>query len=168
MEKVLLYSNEADVVYGSFDGLRKAYEEWCDENGVEIEDDGEWSWFYSDNDLSWQDAEYEIKSMDKQASNFLLVGYCGTWRGSFPGGKIEAHLYDLILKAVRNLDYVSIYVNDGAIEISGHHHDGSNSYTIHGLNKRAEKTIEKWEDLLSEQELHEKLNKPYYWTKLSY
>jgi len=163
MKKQLLYSNEPDVVYGSSYAFRKAYEENCKENEV----DGEWSWFESEDNFFWEDAEYKIKSMDKQASNFLLVGYCGTWRGSFPGGKIEAYLYDLILKAIRNLDYVSIYINNGAIEISGIHHDGSNSYTIHGLNKRAERTIEKWEHELSEQELHEKLNKPYYWVKLT-
>lgn len=99
--------------------------------------------------------------------HFLLVGTFGGWRGRESGGIMSWDLSELIRKCVQNVDYATFELTDeGTIEFTGYHHDGTNQYTIMELNGRAWKTIEKWEDLLSERELHEKLNCKYYTKKI--
>lgn len=166
IKRVTLYSSDPAEVYGSYDEFEKAYQEFCIDNGYEPTDDGIWDWFSSENDWSWESFQEMIAEMTSNFHGpFLLIGSAGTWRGRFDGGKISYDLLDLIRKA-NNMDDIKIELVDGAIKLICRHHDGTNYWTIHALNLRAEKTIEKWEDELSEQELHEKLNKSYYWKKL--
>lgn len=168
IKRVTLYSSDPAEVYGSYDEFEKAYQEFCADNDEEPTENGKYDWFSNEDAWGWESCEEQIAEIaDNFNGPFLLLGSAGTWRGRFDGGKISYDLLDLIKEANNKMDDIKIELVDGAIELICRHHDGTNYWTIHALNLRAEKTIEKWEDELSEQGLHEKLNKSYYWKKLA-
>jgi hypothetical protein len=168
INRVALYSSDPAEVYGSYDEFEKAYQEFCADNDEEPTENGKWDWFSGEDAWGWESCEESISEMTANSHNpFLLVGSCGTWRGNFAGGKIGYDLLDLIKDAINRMDDVKIELIDGAIELTCHHHDGTNRWTIHALNLRAESAIDKYVGYWkTDRELHEKLDKSYYWKKL--
>lgn len=161
-KKICLFSSD-------YDGdLREEYEDYCRESGYEPEPDGEWQW-WSDLvwDVYWPDFKYEMKQLSKKFDYFLCVGSCGLWNGRSEGGAVSDDVLELIEKIARSCDDFEVFLVDGHLEFEGHHHDGSNYYSIYALNKRANRTIDAYcEDLTANRELNEKLEKPYYMSKI--
>lgn len=169
IKRVALYSSDPAEVYGSYGEFEKAYQEFCADNNEEPTENGKWDWFSNENAWGWESCEEQIAEItDGFHGPFLLLGSAGIWRGNFPGGKIGYDLLDLIKEAINRMDDVKIELIDGAIELTCRHHDGTNRWTIHALNYRAQNAIDKWDGWYkTDRELHEKLNKSYYWKKLA-
>lgn len=164
-KEILLLTDDPSVFYGSYGAFEDAYKAYCVEYDEEWIDDNKWQWFTDEMDSEIDFFWDKVKTLDVQAERFLLVGTAGTWRGRMSGGMIDRDLKTLIEKSVNNMDNITIKLVNGAIEIEACHHDGTNTWTIYALNSRAEKTMDKWEEQLSERDLHDKLNKGFYHTK---
>ena len=165
-ETTVIYSSEIE----DYDLLRSEYENDCLENDIEPEESGEYQFWADQLEFDWDDMKTDIiPTIEKQCGNclYLCVGSSGLWTGRHSGGKLGRELYPLIREPANNLDDFSVTLVDGHLETAGHHHDGSNYYSIYRLNGRAEKKVEKWEDLLDDRELHEKLFRHYYLGKIS-
>ena len=160
-ERILLYSNEPDLIYGSYEDFRKVYEEDCKLNDIQPIEDGEFEWFseFEDNN-NW---DFFTTQIEEIKGVFLAVGYCGTWRGSKGAGIVSNDLMDLITTLCDCVDIVSIYLNpDGSIHFEGAHHDGTDIFTIYQLNKKGVVIAEHHKEEWKERELHEKLNNNNY------
>ena len=91
----------------------------------------------------WEDAEWTLKEIDKQAEAFIIFGSMGLWTGNheiIP--EMETSLMNLISKIINNKDSIDISLVDGHIDFSGIHHDGSNGYQIYGLTKEGAEIFE--------------------------
>lgn len=162
-----------------YDQLRKDYEDWCDEMDDEPEDNGELAWHDENVEVDWSDFKSEVKTFDENNPNtyFLCVGSY-TSRYGFPrsgaqaGGAVVYGLLNTVHKLIEGKDDFEFKLNEkGQIEFHGGHHDGSCSYTITRLNKRAHKVIDKVENeygsLIGNRELCEKLDKEFFAKKIT-
>lgn len=82
----------------------------------------------------WEAFVAELDSMFDEDC-YLLTGVCGRWNGPAEGGKFIHSTQDL-LDAIRHLDYIKVYDENGHFLISGYHHDGSDSYELKKLTKK--------------------------------
>lgn len=79
-----------------------------------------------------------LKELTNQTTYHVIYGSLGTWRGRFNiYPQVDIHLDSLVKKAMSNCD-CSVKLVDGKIEITSHHHDGTNYYTIQPLNRKGE------------------------------
>lgn len=101
-------------------------ETWTDEQIIQF--------MYDDIDVNL-DAETEnIKNIDMIHSNTILVtGTLGLWHGTVMGYKLleNAALKDIFSTTIG--DYIEFYENDGNIQCSDTHHDGTNHYVYREL-----------------------------------
>lgn len=161
-----------------YDQLRKDYEEWCEDMGEEPKEDGEFAWNNDNVEIEWDDFKWEVKNFDKKnpGTYFLCIGsysshYGWPRSGSQEGGAVICGLWETIRELIKNKDDFEFSLNEnGQLEFSGGHHDGHSSYTITRLNRRADKVIEatenRYEDLVGNRELNEKLDKKFYFKKI--
>ena len=121
---------------------------------------------YDNEDWEWRDMEEDLKCFfAKSTFGFLLCGSVGRWNGRFAGGYFFREFDDLY-KCWKDCDYIKIYDENGHLYIECSHHDGSNSYEIKELTAKGAEFRYDHEYDYSDRELHEKLWKSNFYTKL--
>ena len=113
--------------------------------------DSDISFYYDD---MYNDLKEQLHDFNKQANKFLMTGSCGLWYGRQQGGKVLEDLMDLINYLH---DYAKITFDDGVINVTTYHHDGTNYYQIRPLSSRGEKYFDNHYYTMSDDKLHDKL-----------
>lgn len=133
-----------------------------DDYNLDFEEDITEQEIYAQIDDDWEYAQDLLKTLDKQADHFLMVGSCGLWNGRVNGGKFLDDLLDFT-KYLYDNTIITLDTKTGIIEIETMHHDGTNYYTIKPITKLGERFYESWlyEDKHAEikfvEEMHDKL-----------
>ena len=132
----LLYSN---MDTPDFDYTKDyLFEEYGEEEGWETKDDIPDSVVYHEMDemqrRDWDDFMLEISTFFDNG-HYLLTGTCGRWNGPAEGGRFICSFNEL-LDALRHLDYMKFYDENGHFYISGYHRDGSDHYEVKRLTKK--------------------------------
>ena len=135
--KYEMYSN--DVNYTEW---FEEFKEHCECNNIDYTQYDEYSdafhdWVYDTISMYWDDMMANIKYDKDNNVGCVVVGTLGLWDGKH---KIDAKYFPTLEKAiyacVTDSDYVTIYNNNGVIEVIGVHHDGCNCLKIHKLNDK--------------------------------
>lgn len=150
MKKIIAtYFDNTDY---DFDLYKESFQECRELTDVEMEDvtDDEIYSFISDSlEMDYDDFFSNLQFSKFMDTPCVVTGSLGLWHGRhsiIP--ETFSDIEDAIKKCVENMDYCSIKQVYGHLEVTGIHHDGSNTFEIHLLNKRgidASERIE-WED----------------------
>lgn len=130
---------------------------------LEPSDDTVWDFIYEEDTIEWDAIWHELKNFFENKT-VIMYGTTGRWNGTFAGGKI-GEFEDLFNSLIRDCDYVEIEDNNGHMNITCSHHDGTNSMEVKILSSRGDNFAENWAyDYsprydFSEEELHEKIVK---------
>ena len=134
------------TLYNDYDynieDYRDAYLDYCDANGIDVEDEVS-MWFIQNMiDDEWFSLLDDILENNPYNVDCVVLGTLGLWNGKkqiVPTR--EKTLMEAIKNCCRGCDYNRIDIVDGHIEVKSVHHDGTNVYEIHILNKRGQKSI---------------------------
>ena len=138
IKNVTLY-NDYDY---NVEDYRDTYLNHCDANGIDVEDDVPMEFIQNILDEEWFSLLYERLENNPYNTDCVILGTLGLWHGRkqiVPTR--EKTLMDAIKNCCRDCDYNRIDIVDGHIEVTSAHHDGTNVYEIHILNKRGQKSI---------------------------
>ena len=119
----------------------QAFVEHCEINEIDHTQYDEESiyfinWIYDQLSMEWDDLITNIEHSEHN-SPCMVVGSMGTWRGNFTIKPIRFEtLVDAILTSTNGCDYITIKLEDGAINVVAIHHDGRHHFTIHRLNEK--------------------------------
>ena len=135
------------TLYNDYDynveDYRDAYLDYCDANGIDVEDEVP-MWFIQNMiDDEWFSLLDDILENNPYNADCVVLGTLGLWNGKkqiVPTR--EKTLMEAIKNCCRGCDYNRIDIVDGHIEVTSAHHDGTNHFEIHLLNKRGRNTIE--------------------------
>ena len=121
---------------------KKSYLEFCNANEITPNDDDEslYDYIYESLRLEWDDMLFNIDN-SKYDNECAVIGTLGLWFGNRDIKPVrECCLTDAIKRCVGNSDYSIVKIVDGHIEVKGIHHDGTNNFEIHLLNKLGQRT----------------------------
>ncbi len=162
MKKHLIYTNEIDRAFGSYDEAEKcAREALLDFHAAEeITDDMIWRWLYDSLDTHAEDFWSEVRAHDE--GTWLVIADVGTWQGRRDGGKVFTDLTSALRTVCNNMDYITIEEDaHGSVHATGCHHDGTNHYDIYRLSPRGEAWYQENEPYTDRQTLCETLAKAH-------
>ena len=157
----LIYSN----FFGEFNTEEYArewlFEEYCNdpelagvnwESVDDIPDEMVWKELSHQDEISWEDAQYELEKFF-DPGYWILQGSFGLWWGRPRGGFIFDSFKEMA-KAWNNCDYIRLYDENGHFYIDAAHHDGTNCYEVKRLTEKGREYIEnhKWDP---DEEVHD-------------
>ena len=99
-------------------------------------------WVDAEIDMEWYDFLFDIKHQIGYDVPCVVLGTIGRWDGNFEIAPTRLTMWEAINKCTSKIEYLTIELNEGAIEIYASHHDGLNHYTIHALNSRGCKLVD--------------------------
>lgn len=140
---MLIYSNDLFKNYDSLEQIKEEIVEFDeDERSADDVDDNEaYDYFYTIIDeQNCEQLMEEVKKVDEESpSHWVVKANLGLWDGRYAGGRIFGSLKSAIQAMVNKMDYVDIEEDErGNVTVTGHHHDGTNYYTLRQLNKAGE------------------------------
>ena len=98
---------------------------------------------------------FSLPSKILEDSYFFILASIGTWRGKYSSSKICKGFKDTILTCFGSTDEQTVYFGKhGSLNITGHHHDGTNHFQIFLIKDGLEdsKTLERLTNKLYSQE----------------
>ena len=135
---------KAMTLYNDYDynveDYRDEYLDYCDCNGIDIEDEiPDW---YISGKLNDEWSELVNKLIDEYDTECVLIGSLGLWWGNpaIVPQRFDS-VFNAISKCIEKMDYVKVSIVNGHFEIKTRHHDGTNEFEIHILNKLGQKTM---------------------------
>lgn len=141
-----------------------------DEGDEYPSDDQVWDEINFTVETCWDDVKRELEKVFDGKRNFLAVGTCGLWNGTFAGGFTFDNLNRLMNIALKDCDYFKFWDENGHLFLQGWHHDGTNIVEIRELTDRGYNKLCKWEydysNHTSEKEIHRKLFTDSHYSKL--
>lgn len=130
--------NDYDI---NVDEWRECYGEHCEINDITPEVEIPYDFIYDMLNMEWEDMLCGMKH-SKYNDECVVLGCLGLWFGNRDITPTrENTLADAIKKCVSGCDYARIKIVDGHIEIKAIHHDGTNDFEIHILNKLGQNTM---------------------------
>ena len=120
----------------------EAFKEYCMYNDIDHTQYNEESerfinWLYDSLSMDWDDMMINIKYDNNNNVDCVVTGSIGRWNGTFDiEAKHFSTLENAINACVNGCDYIVITEDDGTINVTAIHHDGTNSFEIHKLNSK--------------------------------
>lgn len=141
MEKIDYKHGKFNILTTSTDGFTyEDYVDYCEDNGIKPakQDSPEYyNWVYGERDLNFESDMDNISTCKQYKTKVVAEGKLGLWDGHHT---VIPRFFDNVADAIRacieDCDDCNVWYNDGAIEVEGYHHDGTNSFTIHALSKK--------------------------------
>lgn len=162
MKTYLIYTNEIDRAYGSYDEAEHTAREALleEHEASEITENMIWDWLNDSIQMDSDDFWEQVSLVDD--GPWLVVADVGTWRGRFPGGKVFDTLQQAVSAICNNMDYVTVEETDrGSVHASCGHHDGRNHYDLYRLSDRGRAWYERNGDWLDRRTVCETLAQPH-------
>lgn len=147
----------------------KEYVEWCEDNELTVHEENSSEFFdwcntesqrNYDSDREWL-AECKIGNRA-----FLVTGRLGLWWGK---PEIDTQYSQGLLETIdkcigKDIEDVTVLldIQSGVIRVYAYHHDGTNMYELHLLNKNGERWAESCEERGDEIKFNNK-----WWTKIT-
>ena len=132
------------TLYNDYDynveDYRDKYLDHCNCNDIEAEDEiPDW---YINGKLNDEWSELVNKLINEYNKECVLVGSLGLWWGSptIVPQRFD-NVFNAIFKCIENMDYIKVSIVNGHFEIKAIHHDGTNDFEIHILNKLGQNTM---------------------------
>lgn len=99
-----------------------------------------------DSNLEYVECMESLNSIDN-SQLCVIVGNLGLWNGQKEIYPVKVdYLTDAVQKCFKSADDASVeLMSDGTIRVNASHHDGSNSFTIIGLNREGANAFDDWE-----------------------
>lgn len=114
----------------------------CEANEWPVPKEGTTEWYDITrimNDNDWEAFEDEMKSCKLAEEGVVITGTHGLWWGRPEIKPVwKDNLFEAIMKCFGSCDYLKVALNkkEGVLEVNAIHHDGTNHYQIHALNKK--------------------------------
>ena len=132
------------TLYNDYDynveDYRDKYLDHCNCNDIEVEDEiPDW---YINGKLDDEWFGLVDKLINEYNTECVLVGSLGLWWGSptIIPQRFDS-VFNAISKCIENMDYIKVSIVNGHFEIKAIHHDGTNDFEIHILNKLGQNTM---------------------------
>jgi hypothetical protein len=135
-EKVLLDNRNID-----YNIWYESYVEYCNDFNKEVFSDNSEDFFNWLNKSLNDEFDDFISNLEYSDENVecIVLGSLGLWYGRVEVQKRFNTLKDAIYACLSECDYYTITEENGIINVLSSHHDGTNSFSIYKLNKRAER-----------------------------
>ncbi len=168
--------NKTITLYDSYYSTEKEeeireflFDVYGDEKGwkspEDISDERVFEEMHVQDDFTWRDVKDGLSSIFEE-DYYLLIGYCGTWRGNLAGGSFIHSLNDL-LRVIEHLDDIKITDQSGHLIIEGSHHDGSDRYELKRLTHKGYLLADK-NYFAKDRELHNTIMNNNFYSALPY
>ena len=104
-------------------------------DSLNYETDEEMTWGEIQEELrfDWEDFEAELQKLADGYCGIVCDGTIGAWDGRHPGGAVCRDVDELIRCGFRDCLDMRVVDEDGDLEITGYHHDGSVTFGIRFL-----------------------------------
>lgn len=117
------------------------YVEYCEMNNIEPQGENSPAFYAWCGEETYENNEcdlYNIKSLaNKIGDHFVITGKLGLWNGNFDIEPLVMHTLDeAIRKCINSCDYFDVTWENGVVEVSASHHDGTNVFEIHALSAK--------------------------------
>ena len=123
-----------------FDAYKESYQECnelTDEEMEDVSDNTIFDYIWECLDMEWDDFFSNLAYSKFANTPCVITGSLGLWTGRHGIVPVKCdNLESAIRKCVNNMDYICIKQNCGHLEVTGIHHDGSNTFEIHLLNSK--------------------------------
>ena len=131
-----------DEIDTDYDVLREEYAECNDISVEEIDDNRFYDWVYMVQRDEWECLESNIK-YSKYNTDCVITGQLGLWNGRPTIQPVRCNsVIEALDKIVNNANgYIKVTLKNGCIEVAQAHHDGTNYFEIHILNKLGRDTM---------------------------
>ena len=141
--------NHGEFTIATTDIFQFSYEDYvesCEDCGIEpAEEDSNayWEWCAEQRDFNYEDDMYAIEECEAYNVPCIITGRLGLWNGRHGIAPTKCDsVYDGIQKCIgQSIDDVDVKFNNGVIEVTAHHHDGTNVFEIHALSKKGLKKV---------------------------
>ena len=139
MKDMFLWSSYFWDNYESVEEAKKVFAETIMDNSTyeseeEITSDDIFREFNSVNDEDYYHFKLSILNHDKEKRKFdgafLVVADIGLWDGRKSGGRIIPSLSSVLREVASGVSDVKYEIKNNDLFITGHHHDGTNYYTV--------------------------------------
>ena len=146
----------------NYDEWYSFYEEYCLDNDIickDRESNDFYEWVGETLNMDWDDFFTNLKYDKDNNCECVVLGSLGLWYGR---REIQANfvtLKEALYKCVGCGEYITISENNGVIEVIVSHHDGTNYFDIHKLNKKGIELVNK--ELLYKKHYHKRFNIQY-------
>lgn len=165
------------IIYNNYD-IWEDYHECVEELLREIDPDNEpteddiWAQCYAEDETTWEiEHERLTDFFDGDPDvEWILVGKCGLWHGTYDGGFVFKTFRDMMSKVGRDCEYFKFWDKNGHFFGKCSHHDGTHIFEIKKMTKEGTRLAKNWESTYydkdkryaySEKELHKKIFEKY-------
>ncbi len=145
--------------------IAKEYEE---EMGEVLTDDELNEYINSIQNDNWNFMMEEIKYYEQTfgEKTYIIKAKIGTWQGIFDGGKVITGMRNVIAKCCSDCDFITLCYKNNQFKIIGHHHDGTNTFTIRELTDEGCDYFDRNNYSQTDREMHDHLFKSHRWSKM--
>ena len=122
------------------------YKKYCEDNDLPLcsEDSEQYNnWLNDSLESDYKDFRSTIDNCKITNRNFIIDCYIHLWNRKIENSYVVTSLPNTISNCFRGCDHVTVKLtNEGFINITASHHDGTNFFTIKMLNKNGERWAE--------------------------
>lgn len=145
----LVIIKQTIMTYTIYDNHNINYTEWfekfkeyCQDNDIDATPYDEYSdkfhqWIYDTLSMEWDDMLLNLKYDKNNNVDCVVTGTLGLWDGRH---NIDTKHFPTLEKAIyaciTNCEYIVITEEEGVINVTATHHDGTNYFEIHKLNAK--------------------------------
>lgn len=145
-EKIILFSHWN---YIDPDEWKETIEDWYDEDYDEISDDDKWQYLANEEDTAYEDLKAELEAVVGNHS-IVCIGTVGRWDGTYEGGFLAENVQEVFNKVSgRDMGYFDVFIEEGELNVSFTHHDGTNTVVARILTDAGQEyiwsEIDEWE-----------------------
>ena len=132
----------------------------------DITDDMIWEEIYFIDDINREETWAELDNIFN--GNYLAVGTCGRWDGTYDGGFVFKTFKELMSR-FEHCVYFKIWIDNNHFYVEGSHHDGTDMVEVKEITDRGFQYYENWNygyDKRTEREVHRKMFSDSHYTHL--
>ena len=125
-----------------------------------------WDEIYILDDFNREDAWAELDDIFN--GNYLAIGTCGRWDGTYDGGFVFKTFKELMSR-FEDCVYFKIWIENNHFYVKGSHHDGTDMVEVKEITERGFQYYENWNygsDDRTEREVHRKMFTNSHYTHL--
>lgn len=125
-----------------------------------------WDEIYILDDFNREDAWAELDDIFN--GNYLAIGTCGRWDGTYDGGFVFKTFKELMSR-FEDCVYFKIWIENNHFYVKGSHHDGTDTVEVKEITERGFQYYENWNygsDDRTEREVHRKMFTNSHYTHL--
>jgi len=132
-------------------------------------DDAVWQEIWATDSFYWEEEEGKLREVFDNG-DFIAVGTCGRWDGTYAGGFVFDN-FNSLMGRFRDCDYIRIWDENGHFYVKGSHHDGTHFVEVKEITDKGNQYYDNWNwsggnDKRTRREVHKRMFNDSHYTHL--